>query len=112
MNYFFLKAGKNFETRCDEIISFYFIGFTRAELKPMEEVIGAGILTNVNIIASPSFNDDLKTFRTELVPHFISKCELLCFTQEIYSEDSLLHYLGVYIYLFSTNNFFFRRLLV
>ena len=89
-----------------EIISFSSIEFTRPELKPIEEVFVDRILTNVNIIASSSFTEDLKTWRTELVPLFISRCELLCFTQDINnSEDSLFHYLGIVFY-FQPINFF------
>jgi len=72
-----------------------FIELPRIELKPIEEAIADGILTHINILVDSSFEIDFQTWRTELVPLFISKCELLCFTQDINSEESLLHYLGV-----------------
>ena len=78
------------------IISNISIGYTRLELKPIEEVIVDGILTNINMLVGTSFDDNLKTWRTELVPLFISRCELLCFTQDLNnSQDSLFHFLGL-----------------
>ena len=82
-------------------VSFSFVLFTRAELKPIEEVIVDGILTHIYILTDSSFDTDLQTWRTELVPLFISRCELLCFTQDLnISQDSLFHYLGFIFFKF------------
>jgi len=60
------------------------------------EVIASKIFTNLNILVGTSFDTDLKTWRSEFVPLFISKCELLCFTQDINnSQESLFHFLGL-----------------
>jgi len=80
----------------DVVMSYISTEYTRNELKPFEEVIVDGILTIINILVGTSFEDDLKTWRVELVPLFISKCELLCFTQDLNnSKDSLFHFLGL-----------------
>jgi len=78
------------------ITSNFSIEFTCHNLIPIEDNIVVRILTNINILVDTSFNNDLKTWRSEFVPLFISRCELLCFTQDINnSQDSLFYFLGV-----------------
>eukprot|EP01107_Rhizomastix_libera_P007878 TRINITY_DN2290_c0_g1_i6.p1 TRINITY_DN2290_c0_g1~~TRINITY_DN2290_c0_g1_i6.p1 ORF type:complete len:262 (-),score=78.42 TRINITY_DN2290_c0_g1_i6:44-829(-) len=71
------------------------------DLHYIGEILAANLLARIKIFieSTCSFKSDLKIWRNEFVPLFISRCELLCFTQDIInSQDSLFHFLGVCLY--------------
>ena len=84
-----------------------FTDITEGDLNHIGKAIAAGILTqinilaNINILVSTSFETNMKQWRTIFVPFFISRCELLCFTQDLdNSQESLFHFLGVILFPF------------
>ena len=81
----------------NSFLSIYFTGVTDRGLKSIEGAIIGRIDTHIIIKTSTDyFEDGMRIWKTDLVPLFISRCELLCFTQDINnSQDSLFHFLGV-----------------
>eukprot|EP01107_Rhizomastix_libera_P001682 TRINITY_DN1280_c1_g1_i14.p1 TRINITY_DN1280_c1_g1~~TRINITY_DN1280_c1_g1_i14.p1 ORF type:complete len:117 (-),score=26.54 TRINITY_DN1280_c1_g1_i14:133-483(-) len=65
----------------------------------IEKQIASKIMTHLGIFYDSTFDDNFLEWKTRLVPLFISRCELLCFTQDLdNSQDYLFHYLGVCLY--------------